>query len=81
MDDYSQDFQRSIKLRHRGAQKFSMGPHAPCEEWFEIDVNLKRKGDQQWGITMPCWVPPGQARPSQARSPRHLPNLLRDFFC
>lgn len=47
MDDYSQEFHRFTKLRHKGELKFGMGPHAPYDEWFDIEVHLKMEDDKQ----------------------------------
>jgi hypothetical protein len=41
MDDFSQEFHRFTKLKHKGELKLGMGPHAPYNEWVEIEVRLK----------------------------------------
>ena len=41
IDDYCQDFHRFTKLKQKGELKFGMGPHAPFDEFFEIEVRLK----------------------------------------
>ncbi len=45
MDDYSQEFHRFTKLNHKRGLKFGMGPHAPYDEWIEIEVRLKASKD------------------------------------
>ncbi len=45
MDEYSQEFHRFTKLKHKGELKFGMGPHAPYDEYFEIEVRLKANRD------------------------------------
>ena len=45
MDDFSQEFHRFTKLKHKGELKFGMGPHAPYDEWVEIEVRLKATKD------------------------------------
>jgi hypothetical protein len=46
MDDFSQEFHRFTKLKHKGELKFGMGPHAPYDEWVEIiEVGLKANKD------------------------------------
>ncbi len=41
IDDYSQEFNRFSKIKHKGELKFGMGPHAPYDEWVDIEVRLK----------------------------------------
>ncbi len=45
MDDYSQEFHRLKTIKHKGKLKFGMGPHAPYNEWVEIEVRLKVNKD------------------------------------
>lgn len=42
IDDYSQEFSRFKKLKHKGELKFGMGPHAPYDEWFDIEMDLSK---------------------------------------
>ena len=41
IDDFSQEFHRFTKLRHKKELKFGIGSHAPYDEWIEIEVRLK----------------------------------------
>lgn len=43
MDDYSQMGDRDgfKKLKHKGQLKFGMGPHAPFDEWVDIQIKLR----------------------------------------
>lgn len=45
VDDWSQETHRFKKLKHKGDSKFGMGPHAPYNEWFDIEVELKKDVD------------------------------------
>jgi hypothetical protein len=45
MDDISQEFHRFTQLKRKGELKFGMGPHAPYDEYFEIEVRLKENKD------------------------------------
>ena len=45
MDDFSQEFHRFTKLKHKGELKFGMGPHAQYDEWVDIEVRLKMSKD------------------------------------
>jgi len=47
MEDYSQEFNRFTKLKHKGELKFRMGPHAPYDEWVEIELHLKLSKDMK----------------------------------
>lgn len=44
IDDYSQMDDRDgfKKLKHKQCLKFGMGPHAPFDEWFDVEVKLRR---------------------------------------
>ncbi len=45
MDDWSQESHCFKKLKHKGELKFGMGPHAPYDEWFDIEIELKKNKD------------------------------------
>ncbi len=47
MDDYSKELHRFTQLKHKGELKFGIGPHAPYNEWVEIEVRLKISKDMK----------------------------------
>jgi hypothetical protein len=41
MDDFSQEYHRFTKIKEKG----ELGPHAPYDEWIEIEVRLKMRNN------------------------------------